>query len=109
MAAYEVVVADIEASADGMTSAGASVAAVDPTADLGSVATALTGGASAAAATSLTEVWSQRFTTWSTDAKKHGEARHTSATNYSRADHEAARQLQQDAMINRGPGMHRDE
>lgn len=102
---FEAVVADITASAAGMTSAGETVRAADPTADLNSVATALEGSSSAAAATALVSTWNERFSTWATAADKHGTARLNSAGSYTRADHEAAARMRQEALANQGVGM----
>lgn len=108
MAGFEAVVADIEASATGMTSAGDTVGAADPGSDLAGVGSALSGGTSAAAATSLATAWSTRFSDWSTAAKAHATARSNSAAGYTRADHEAALRMEAEAWANRGPAMQQD-
>src|SRR4051812_25695571 len=87
MTGFEAVVADIEKSAAGMTSAGETVGGADPGADLAAVGTALEGGTSPAGATSLATAWSKRFSAWSTAAKQHGTARSNSAAAYTHADH----------------------
>jgi len=105
---FEAVVADIDSSADGMTSAAETVGAADPSKDLGSIGTALAGGTSGAAATALASTWSTRFSSWSTDAEAHATARRNSAAAYTRADHEASQRLQAEAFANRGPAVQQD-
>ena len=108
MAGFEAVVADIEASAKGMSSAAETVGAADPSSELAGVGTALQGGTSPAAATSLSTAWTKRFSTWSTAAAQHATARTTSAASYTQADHEAAQRLMSEAMLNRGPALAQD-
>lgn len=105
MYTFEAVVADITASAAGMTSAAETVKAADPTGGLSSISTALPGGTSGAAATALSTAWTERFATWATDAAAHGTARDNSASSYTQADHEASMRMQANAAANRGPAM----
>jgi hypothetical protein len=106
--AFEAVVADIKASAAGMTAAAETVGGADPTKDLASVGSALQGGTSAAAATALSTAWTKRFDNWSTAAKNHGAARLSSADRYTHADHEAAMRMLSSSFANRGPMMAQD-
>jgi hypothetical protein len=108
MTGFEAVVADIETSAAGMASAGETVGAADPGADLTGVGTALEGGTSPAAATSLSAAWSKRFSAWSTSAKQHATARRNSAAGYTRADHDAAIRMELEAIASRGPAVQAD-
>lgn len=89
-AGFEVVQADIRASADQLQVVADGVGRADPSGDLGGVATALPGSASAAAATSLVAAWEERFSTWDRDATAQSTALHASADAYDAADHEAA-------------------
>jgi hypothetical protein len=108
MTGFEAVVADIEASAKGMSSAAETIGSADPSSELSGIQAALEGGTSPAAATSLSTAWTKRFSAWSAAARQHATARTTSAASYTQADHEAAQRLMSEAAVNRGPAMAQD-
>jgi len=86
MSDIEVVTADLRRAATQIGSAADGVDGADPHAALDGVGSALTGSATASAASTLAGAWRTRFADWSADARAQRQRLDASAASYDETD-----------------------
>ena len=93
MSGFEVVAGDIRSAAQQSEAAASGVKRADPSAEVGTLGSALPGSQSAAAAGRLATAWQKRFKGWHDDAEAQGTRMRSSAASYDASDYRADQQL----------------